>query len=438
MTLLKTAGLMAIAASAISPDAFGQDYFTRDRYQAVTDRFQPDFDQEPIRVGSFVASPVLSAGLQYSDNVFAEPDNEREDIVSILGAAVSTTSDWGRHEIGADVGVQHRQYIDFSDESVTTINGILRGRLDVTNDFTFDGSVFAVSSADPRTSEAVAATFAEPVEFTRAGASVQANYVRDRIRLRGYGNVDNTDFDDAVLTPEAALEDPDGGDQSFRANTVTRFGGQAAYAISPDIALYTQAEVFERSFDSLNILFDETLGMERGASRDSEGYRAEVGADFELPLLLRGDIAVGYLEETRDDPAFADFDGLSLDATLSWFPSRLTTVTFASGRRTIDVGLTGTGGALETDFGVRVDHELQRNILLFARGEIQNRQFDDLQLDDGSIREDDTIQAGFGATYKLNKRFHLDAGYNLFDRSSNLDPVEFTRNRFTLTLRVFA
>jgi len=440
MTRIKTAGLVAIAATAVSPAAFGQDYFVRDRYEKVTDRYQPDFDQEPIRVGTFLASPVLTAGVEVTDNVFAVPDNEDEDVIAILGASSGIQSDWGRHEIGGDAGVQHREYFDFSDESVTTLNGTLRGRVDVTRDFNVEGNVFGLTSADPRTSEAIRELYAEPVEFDRLGGTVQANYLRDRIRLRGYLGVETTEYDDATLTEEGLMQltTPEEREvftnQGYRSNTLSRIGGQAAYAISPDIAVYAQGEVNQRDYDELTPLD----GGATLADRDSEGYRLEVGTDFELPNLLRGDVAVGYLEETRDDPNFVDFDGLSLDATLNWFPTRLTTVTFGAGRRAVDVGLLEAGGALETDFGVRIDHELRRNVLLFARGEYINREFDDAQVPGGTAtRDDDTLLAGFGATYKVNKRFHIDAAYDLFDRSSNNEFVEFTRNAFSVTLRVF-
>ncbi len=440
MTTIKTAGLLAIAATAVTPAAFGQDYFTRDRYEKVTDRYQPDFDQEPVRVGTFLATPVLTAGVEVIDNVFAVPDDEQGDVIAVLGAASGLQSDWGRHEVGADVGIAHREYFDFTDESVTTLNGSLRGRADVTRDFTLDGSVYGLASADPRTSEAISELFAEPVEFDRFGATAQANYIRDRIRLLAFAGVETTEYDDALLTSAAEAQFPDEEDraqlanQGFRSNTRSRVGGQVAYAISPDVAVYAQGEVNQREYDELTPLEGGTIL----ANRDSEEYRLEVGTDFELPNLLRGDVAVGYLEETRDDPNFVDFDGLSLDATLNWFPTRLTTVTLNGGRRAVDVGLLEAGGALETDFGVRVDHELKRNILLYARGDFINREFDD-EVVPGTTetRDDDTLLAGFGATYKLNKRFHLDAGYSLFDRSSNNEFVEFTRNAFTLTLRVY-
>ncbi|MEM0986061.1 MAG: outer membrane beta-barrel protein [Pseudomonadota bacterium] len=446
MTTMKTAGLVAIAATALSPAAFAQDYFARDRYQAVTDRFQPDFDQEPIRVGTFLASPQAFAGVEVTDNVFAVPDRSgddaigtQDDIIGVIGVSSGFQSDWGRHEMGGDVGVTHRQFFDFSDESFTTLNANVRGSYEVSRDFSLDGNVFGVTSADPRTSEAVRDIFEEPVDFRQVGATVQANYTRDRIRLQAFASAVNSDFDDASISEETQAEiGPEQtelfSDQSFRNNTLARVGGQVAYAISPDIAVYGEAEVNARDYDRLTPLAGGTIL----ADRDSEGYRLEVGTDFELPNLLRGNVSVGYLEETRDDPNFVDFDGLSLDATLNWFPTRLTTVTFGAGQRAVDVGVLEAGGALETDLGVRVDHELRRNVLLFGTADFINRDFDTILIGDTPTdREDETILAGFGATYKVSKRFHVDAGYAYFDRSSNIPAVEFTRNAFTLTLRVF-
>ena len=453
MTWLKTTGLVAATVAIASPLANAQEFFTRDRYTRVTDRFQPDFDPEPVRVGTFLANPVLTAGIEANDNIFAVPDgvvdgdgntiSADSDVIARLGVASRITSDWGRHQLNGNASIDHREFFDFGDESFTTFAAGVGGRFDATRDFNIEANAFGINTAEPRTSEAAARTFAEPIEFTQLGFSIQGNYTRDRVRVRSFVDVNDFDYNDATLSQAArdALGTPEAiaiaSDQGFRSNTFSRLGGQVAYAISPDVAFFGQAEVNQREHDVGTLVIDELTGEERLANRDSEGYRVEVGADFELPSLLRGDVAVGYLEETRDDPAFADFSGLSLDAALSWFPTRLTTVTGTAYRRTIDVGLVSTGGALETGFGGRVDHELRRNVLIFARADFLNREFEDFELLDGSVRDDDSIIAGLGATYKLNKRMHLDAAYNLFDRSSNDAFAEFNRNTFSLTLRVF-
>jgi hypothetical protein len=124
--------------------------------------------------------------------------------------------------------------------------------------------------------------------------------------------------------------------------------------------------------------------------------------NFELVSLIRGDIAVGYLNEEKDDAFFADVSGLSVDADMQWFPTRLTTVNFNAARRVVDVGAFNSPSALETRFGAGIDHELRRNILLSGYAGIATYDYEDTD------RKDETLEFGASATYKMNKRVHWE------------------------------
>ena len=150
-----------------------------------------------------------------------------------------------------------------------------------------------------------------------------------------------------------------------------------------------------------------------------------------LPILLRGDVAIGYLEDTKDSDVFADVSGLSVEADVQWFPTRLTTVSFDASRRVIDPGLATAGSATALDYGVRVDHELYRNILLFAEAGRNDRDYEDID------RDDERLELGFGATYKMNKRIHFDGYFQRIERDSTNPNGNFEQNVFGLAVRIF-
>jgi hypothetical protein len=120
--------------------------------------------------------------------------------------------------------------------------------------------------------------------------------------------------------------------------------------VNPDVAVFVQGRVSEIDFGKSN--------------RDTQRTTGQVGLSFELSSPWRGDIAVGVTREEKDAAALrgANFDGLSVDGRLQWFPTELTTVTFNANRFVFDPGLNIASTAAFAGGGVRIDHELRRNV----------------------------------------------------------------------------
>jgi hypothetical protein len=382
--------------------AQGDNFYSRNKYQAVTDRAQPDFDPEPVRLGAFVARSSLDAGVSFTDNVFASPTNKQSDVIARIGAQVSATTDWSVHAVGFDAAAYRNEYLDISDESNNELRGRLRGRLDVTREWSLGGAVFAEQRTEARTDFVNAVGLDRPVRVDRIGASIDANYQSDRVRWQNNATVLGEDYKNGRQIGTGNIID-----QDFRDRTVLSGRSRLSYALTPNVAVFGQGTVEESRYDKTGLIG----GQPR--KRDSRGYTAALGVDFELDALVRGDIAIGYLNEDRKDPFFEDVTGLSVDATMRWFPTQLTTVTFNAGRRVVDLGAFDSPSAVDTRGGVRVDHELLRNVIL--SGFVNTGVSDYTEID----REDRTTEFGAIATYKMNKRVHWEAFARRFDRDTS-------------------
>lgn len=397
----------------------GDDFFRRDRYESVRDRYQEDFDPEPLRLGAFRSNSRLEVGARATDNVFADATDEESDVIARIAPTVDLTSDWTRHELGGRAEIEHLEYTDFDSESRTNLRGELRGRIDVTRAFDVAGRVFASDETEQRYSIASLDVFAEPVSLQTAGARLDARLRRDRVRARAFYQVSDRSYDDVQLVDGASLS------QGFRDFTFQQVRGRLSYALTPDLAIFGQAEANTREYDELT----DIDGV--ATSRDADGYIFQLGTNFELAALIRGDIAVGYLEDNTDAEVFNDISGTAVDATFEWFPTRLTTVRVDGLREVTDPGLQEASSATNSEFDLRVDHELYRNILLFASAGYQEYDFEDFD------RTDEASELRVGATYKLNKRLHIDGFVSRFDRSSSEPAAELEQNVFGLTLRVY-
>lgn len=402
MSKLKRLSLMSAAACALMTSvavAQTDNYYSRDKYEAVRERAQPEFDPEPVRLGTFVVRSMLEAGLTSNDNVFATANNTESDVIARVGVDVSGTTDWSVHAVGFDVSAYRNEFLDLSDESTTDLKAQLRGRVDASRDLSFNGAVFAEDRAEPRTDFVNAFGVDRPIEYTRTGFTLGADYQNDRVRWNNSVGISDENYKDGRAQGSGIVVD-----QDYRDRSVLEGRSRLSYALSPNVAVYTQATYGKSEYDQTQ----DFGGIQR--SRDSSGYTVAAGVDFELTSLVRGDIAVGYLNEKKDDSFFSDVSGLSVDGRMQWFPTRLTTVNFNAGRRVIDVGAFDSPSAIETRVGAGVDHELLRNVILSGYAGVSNYEYED------SGREDKNLEIGAVATYKMNKRVHWEAFVRNLDR----------------------
>ncbi|MEZ6002160.1 outer membrane beta-barrel protein [Hyphomonas sp.] len=392
LCLLTVAGGSLIAGTAAAQGQGADNFYSRNKYEAVKDRRQPAFDPEPIRLGTFLVDATALAGVTYNSNVYAQNNNEQSDVIIRIGGEVAGRTNWNVHQIGFDVSAYQNEYLDLSDESAPTLHAGLRGRLDVSREFSLGARVFADKSVEQRYEPAGLGGLEKPIKYSIAGGEVSADYTNDRVRWNNAVGVRDFNYEDGRIVGSGAV-----ADQDFRDRQDTYGRTRLSYAVSPDLAVFAQGTVHDESYDSAQLIG----GQPR--YRDSEGYSVSAGVDFELQTLIRGDIAVGYLNEDKKDDFFADVDGLSLDARIQWFPSRLTTVTFTGRRSVRDTGVFASPSSLATSFGAEVDHELRRNLILSAQAGYTDYEYQEID------RTDEMSNFGVAAKYKMNKRLHVDA-----------------------------
>ena len=139
-----------------------------------------------------------------------------------------------------------------------------------------------------------------------------------------------------------------------------------------------------------------------------------------------------------------------LEGSATWTPSELTTVTGSAARYIEDSAAEATVGYTETALKLQLDHEYLRNVILSLHGAFY---LDDYQRSASGIGggTQNSLTAGAGASWSLNRNMRLAADYTYSTRNSsaggNVLPQDFqvsgevfgsnySENIFRLTLHL--
>ena len=390
-----------------------ESYFVRDRNISVAERAQPGYRPEGIRSGQFVLRPQLDLGLGYSSNVFALSDSgvgsierfeDESALFGLLRASLTGASDWARHEVSFDAYVEGFANEEFSDQSFANAGVGVGGVLDVTRGVEVFGGLSYDALNESRLLNNASAFSTEPVPYDLARGEVGVRREVGRTRIQARVDVADYDYDDVDVLVLARPSDPTvvpplvpgNGDQDFRDHTATRLSGEVGVAVSRDTAVFVRGSVNQQDFEGRDAF---------GFDRDSEGWRGEVGAEFDLSRLVRGEMAVGYFEQEFEDGTFETVSGVAVDAALEYFPTEMTTLSAAAQRGARPSPFAQGGGITATTLTVRADHELRRDTLLYATAGYGQDEWEDLN------QEFERVRAGVGGRYYVNPHLSIAADY---------------------------
>jgi hypothetical protein len=381
----------------------------------VQERFRPELDPLGIRAGGFLIYPSLEVAESYNDNIFAVPDDEEDDFITVLSPLVEARSQFSRHQLNVDAGADFGFYLDENDENFEDYTVGASGRLDVLREAAFIGGARYSRLHEDRGSPDDPLGAAEPVEYDRLAANIGYQQTFNRLNFRLLGTYDLLDFDDVpALGGGGDIEQDDRDRDEY--NALLRVG----YAVSPRLNFFTEGRY------SLVEYEQDDPAIPGDFNRDSDGYEVRAGAEIDLTSVLFGEVFGGYRWVDYDADFFDDTDGFSLGAGLTWNVTQLTTIELDARRDVEETTDFGASGRFATVAEIEVNHELFRNLLLNGLVGYRNDDYEGIDL------TEDTFTAGVGATYLMNRYLALELAYRFDDRSSDFDSEEFTRNVVTL------
>jgi hypothetical protein len=342
-----------------------------------------------IRAGSFILYPSLTATTGYTTNASGVAGAAGSGF-GLLEPELFIQSDWARHEATLSLRGSYEKFFDGASPDKPTAAADATARVDLQNDWTADlaaGARYNQQSISDAGFPAGADTPPGVIGLS-SSAALNGNFGRGTFTIAG--SVDRTMYENATS----------GGvpvDQGDRTNNV--FGGRLrlGYEATASLTPFVEGEVSRR-------VFDRTVDN-GGLQRSSTGLSVRAGVAFDRGPLLNGEIAAGTVQEDFDDPSLASLSALSVDGSLVWSPTELTTVTFNGSTGVNPSADPASSGSVVYDASVDIAYAWRRNFTVDWTGEINHEHFQ------GTEEVDTTYDLGMSATWKINRSLHLTAGY---------------------------
>jgi hypothetical protein len=344
-----------------------------------------------IRAGSFLLLPSLDLTAGYNTNPERVTGSGGAPYF-IAAPELQVRSDWERHSLTADITGSYTEYGEnlVPSLNVPYLSAKIDGRVDVTRDtqILLDQR-FLINTDNPgspnlRTNQQ--AQLAQlPLNFD-VGETVGVAQQFNRLSFSLRGTFDRSTYDESLLT--------DGETSSNADRNFNQYAGilRAGYELDPGFKPFVELEGDERIHDEQ---FDRN-----GLQRDSVGASGKVGAAVDLFGSLTGEMAVGYVERTYQDPTLPNVSGVIADGSLLWQATPLTSAKLTATSQVYETVVAGASGELSRDVSLQIDHAFQYWLVGTLKGGYGNDNY-------VGVFTDNRYFVSVGLAYKLTREMQI-------------------------------
>jgi hypothetical protein len=379
-----TALAAAATAGATAPDPALALPRTLIRRPVVDDK---PFDPLGIDAGSFRLRPAIELTGGYDTNPARTYIGGGASNFGIVAPELQVNSNWSRHELTANLRGSYTAYGALPSQDRPAFDGKIDGRIDITRLTRIDLESRLVVATDNPGSPNIQAGLARLPVSADVGGSVGIGQRFNRFDVALKGGIDRTTYQNSVFTDGTIASNDDRNFDQYSAQLRT------GYELTPGVQPFVEIDADRRHHD---LPFDQS-----GFDRDSRGRAAKIGSTFELSRILTGQLAFGYLARNYTDPSLPDIKGPTLDASLTWVASALTTFKFTALTIVSESTLAGVSGEFTHELGIEVDHAFRT----WLDGTLKFIGDRDAYV--GEPRLDNRYAASFALTYKLVREMQL-------------------------------
>lgn len=396
---------------ALPLPAFGQSLTARDigsTASAITAN-DKEYRVRPNRIGPFDATIGGEARIEYDSNIYAEPDNPKNDVRLQIMPELKLSTSPAPVTLVSTASAVIRRYADAHTENAegwlvdSTVNWkpdqasslAVRGYWQRSIEDRGDPEARQDDTIGPRLVESLGATMA----FRRVTGRLLLDFQGEAIKHNAIAKID--------------------ADRDFMS-----YAGQLTAGMRMSGTLFLTAGGFAVRRD---FRIDRTID---GVKRNTTTFGGRVGIDVEPGGLIDGNFSVGVFRFNPDDPGTKGHTGLSVSGNLTWTPRRRTAVVLSAFNGDVATFRTGARQRTDTTVKLTVQQEIRHNLYANVSGGYRKTKytFSDIK--------EDTLTATGELEYMFSRNMSVAATANYGNRDSDDYSQKFSRFQGGVSLRL--
>jgi hypothetical protein len=430
--------LVSAISIALTHSAFGFDPKLDYKDEFTTQAEKDAKAAQGINVGSFTLSPLLGLDEQYDTNIYrldSRRGNVKDSFVTHFRPGFDLRSNWNQHELGLSLNTDITEYSTQSDNNnYHDLFLKATGRLDVLQNsflktaFTWDDVHETRGSPDQTLS--IGPTFYDK-------KALDLSYVHKPNRFSLTPGFIFNRYDYQNPSSSAAP----GGILLMTSRNHWEYAPsfKLGYEIQPSYEAFAKFIWKEINYD--NAVYANGNTAFSPYFRNSRGFSATGGLEYQISDLITGDASVGYVQrDYYNDPRLSSISTVTGFINTNWHPTTLTSVLFNFSRDILETTQAGVSGIVATGPGVTLEHELLRNVILTAGGDYKLLNYQGFNNAAPSFntfnRADDLYSGTAGFKYIVNRYFTTGLNYTYLGRSSNYNLSNYSANQVLLNLNL--
>ena len=358
----------------------------------MPERVHAGYEERGYRLNGFMVYPRLRALATYEDNVRAAEMKRQSDVAFTLEPSVRAVSDWSRHQLGLAATGAVTRFAKLDSERAETFNVRGEGRYDVGDEVRLFGYASYRRDVERRSAPGALRNSLRPAAYNTATVGTQLTWQGTRLRLSANASAARIDYADITRLDGQVFDSRELDRKLYQG------GVRADYAVTPNMAVLVTGSLAKIDYD----LPPQSLTIDRSTRR----VEILAGVSFEFTDLLRGELAVGYIDQDFRVGGLSGFSGFGGRAGLEYYPTRLTSIRLDASRTIQDAGNPLAPSYRRTRVGVRVDHELLRQVLLTGVADYESARFE------LPLRTERRPHFGFSGQYLVSRHATLFARYD--------------------------
>ncbi len=370
-----------------------------------------------LRTGSFLLYPAVELSAGYNSNPQSVPGGPSSSLF-VVAPELQVQSDWSRHSLTADIKGTYDWYGANLSPSLNRpyLSSTIDGRIDVLrNTQILLENRFILSTESPASPNLPAGLAAIPI-YTDIGGTLGLAQTFNRLQVTAKANFDRDTYNNSVLTNGEVISNAD--------LNYNQYGGtlRVGYELDPGLKPFVEGGGNQRVYDQ--------EPDSSGYQRNSTGSSIKVGSTVNIIGTLVGEMAAGYLERVYQDSRLPVVAGPTLDGSLIWQATALTTAKFTAASVVTESAVPGTSAEFSRDINVQVDHAFL--LYLVGTGQVGYGHDDYV----GLGRQDNRYFVSAGLTYKLNREMQLKGTIRQDWLTSNVTGVAYDATSFLVGIRL--